>query len=233
MSQSFKILFKILRTLNTRSKFWQITQFRRFFVYVLFLHEKTRNCWAATFDIWDMIADYQIIQIFILTAPKNWFTLLLWCFLFIIQAFLDFCSFNFCNFWFTPVYNSILFSSPLVLLSNLNLRGFCFSMFFFVQRKSRNACIFTGWCPKTWIWLSQLSDAWINLTLKIQKATIESIWCHCVMWNKISKILPLKDTAIRLHLSLCKNGERKSDNILPGTCLLFFTRGDYIVKGYS
>ena len=37
-------------------------------------------------------------------------------------AFLDFRGFNFRNFWFTAVYNSILFSSPLVLLSNLDLR---------------------------------------------------------------------------------------------------------------
>ena len=47
-----------------------------------------------------------------------------------IQAFLDFCSFNFRNFRFNAVYNSILFSSPLVLLSNLDLHGFCFPRFF-------------------------------------------------------------------------------------------------------
>ena len=33
----------------------------------------------------------------------------------------------------TAVYNSILFSSPLVLLSNLDLRGFCFLGFIFVS----------------------------------------------------------------------------------------------------
>ena len=38
-----------------------------------------------------------------------------------VQAFLDFR-----NFWLTAVYNSIQFSSPLVLLSNLDLRGFCY-----------------------------------------------------------------------------------------------------------
>ena len=47
-----------------------------------------------------------------------------------IQAFLDFCGFNFRGFRFTAVYNSILFSSPLVLLSNLDLCGFCFRFFF-------------------------------------------------------------------------------------------------------
>ena len=41
-----------------------------------------------------------------------------------IQAFLDFL-----NFQFYSVYNSILFSSPLVLLNNLNLQGFCFHGF--------------------------------------------------------------------------------------------------------
>ena len=42
----------------------------------------------------------------------------------LLQAFLDFRSFDFSNFWFSAVYNSILFSSPLVLLSNLDLGGF-------------------------------------------------------------------------------------------------------------
>ena len=45
-------------------------------------------------------------------------------------AFLDFRSFDFCNFWFNAVYNSILFSSPLVLLSNLDLRVFWFRVVF-------------------------------------------------------------------------------------------------------
>ena len=44
----------------------------------------------------------------------------------LICTFLDFRGFDFRNFWFTAVYNSILFSSSLVLLSNLDLRGFCF-----------------------------------------------------------------------------------------------------------
>ena len=60
-----------------------------------------------------------------------------------VQAFLDFRGFDFRNFRFNEVYNSILFSSPLVLLSNLYIRGFCFRGLFFVsphyQRKSRNA----------------------------------------------------------------------------------------------
>ena len=42
-----------------------------------------------------------------------------------LQAFLDFR-----NFRFNVVYNSIIFSSPLVLLSNLDLRRFWFSRFF-------------------------------------------------------------------------------------------------------
>ena len=49
---------------------------------------------------------------------------------FVIQAFLDFRGFDFCNFQFNAVYDSILFSSPLVLLSNLNLCDICFQRFF-------------------------------------------------------------------------------------------------------
>ena len=64
----------------------------------------------------------------------------------IIQAFLNSCGFDFRNFRFTAVYNSILFSSSLLLLLNLDLRGFCFCGFFFVsthqQRKPRNACMY-------------------------------------------------------------------------------------------
>ena len=51
-----------------------------------------------------------------------------------IQAFLDFYGFNFRNFQFTAVYNSFLFSFPLVLQSNLDLRGFCFCGVFGVSR---------------------------------------------------------------------------------------------------
>ena len=47
-----------------------------------------------------------------------------------VQAFLKFRGFDFRDFWFNTIYNSILFISPLVLLSNLNLRGFCFPQFF-------------------------------------------------------------------------------------------------------
>ena len=53
--------------------------------------------------------------------------------LYYVQAFLDFRGFNFLDLRFTAVYNSILFSSPLVLLSNLNLRGFCFCSFLYVS----------------------------------------------------------------------------------------------------
>ena len=48
-----------------------------------------------------------------------------------IQAFLDFRGFDLHDFPFTAIYNSILFSSPLVLLSNLALRSFCFRGFLF------------------------------------------------------------------------------------------------------
>ena len=51
----------------------------------------------------------------------------------IVQAFLDFRGFDFRDFQFNAVYNSILFSSPLVLLSNLDLRGFCFPVFLCVS----------------------------------------------------------------------------------------------------
>jgi hypothetical protein len=45
----------------------------------------------------------------------------------------DFRGFDFRDFRFNAVCNSILFSSPLVLLSNLDLRGFCFRGFCFVS----------------------------------------------------------------------------------------------------
>ena len=44
---------------------------------------------------------------------------------FLLQPFLDFL-----DFWFNVVYNSIIFSSALVLLSNLDLRSFFFCCFF-------------------------------------------------------------------------------------------------------
>ena len=46
-----------------------------------------------------------------------------------IKEFLDFRDYDIYNFQFTAVYNSILFSSTLVLLSNLDLRGFWFCVF--------------------------------------------------------------------------------------------------------
>ena len=61
-----------------------------------------------------------------------------------IQAFQDFRSFNFCNFGFNAVYNSILSYSPYVLLCNLDLHGFWFCVFLCVSTlmtKSRNACM--------------------------------------------------------------------------------------------
>ena len=47
-----------------------------------------------------------------------------------IQAFLNFRGFDFRDFRFNAVYNSILFASPLVLISNLKFRGFCFLRFY-------------------------------------------------------------------------------------------------------
>ena len=47
-----------------------------------------------------------------------------------VQAFFDLQSFDFCDFGLNAVYNSNLFSSPLVLLSNLDLRRFRFLRFF-------------------------------------------------------------------------------------------------------
>ena len=46
------------------------------------------------------------------------------------QAFRGFRGFDFRNFQFTTVYNSILFSSHLVLLSNLDLSSFCLRVSF-------------------------------------------------------------------------------------------------------
>ena len=50
-----------------------------------------------------------------------------------IQAFLDFRGFDFRDFLFTAAYNSILSSSPLVLLSYLDLHSFSFDGFVFVS----------------------------------------------------------------------------------------------------
>ena len=47
-----------------------------------------------------------------------------------IRAFLNFRDFDFCSFRFNAVYNSILFSSSSVLLSNLDFHGFLFPRFF-------------------------------------------------------------------------------------------------------
>ena len=46
-----------------------------------------------------------------------------------VQAFLTFCGYDFRNFGYNAVHSSILFSFPLVLLSNLDLRGFAFHGF--------------------------------------------------------------------------------------------------------
>ena len=76
--------------------------------------------------------------------------------LFKVQAFLDFCGFQ-----FNAVYNSILFSSPLVLLSNLDLRDFCFPQFFNVsphqQCKLRNACLVIVKNHQIWVVKTSMS----------------------------------------------------------------------------
>ena len=48
----------------------------------------------------------------------------------VVQTFLDFHSFDFCNFQFTAVHNSILFSSPLVLLKVISIYAVFASAFF-------------------------------------------------------------------------------------------------------
>ena len=61
-----------------------------------------------------------------------------------IQAFLDFR-----NFRFKAVDNSILFSFPLVLLSNFDLRGFCFRGFFLdphINSVNRGMPVFAFFC---------------------------------------------------------------------------------------
>ena len=52
-----------------------------------------------------------------------------------VQAFLDFRGFDVHDFQFNAVYNSILFSSPLVQLSHLDLRDFLLTRFFFCVPK--------------------------------------------------------------------------------------------------
>ena len=56
-----------------------------------------------------------------------------------VQGLHNFRSFNFSNFQINVVYNSNLFSSPLVVLSNLDLRGFLLSAFILCVPTSRNA----------------------------------------------------------------------------------------------
>ena len=51
---------------------------------------------------------------------------------FSIQTFLDFCSFDFRNFWFNAVYNFTIYSFRLVPLSTLKLGGFHFLWGFFM-----------------------------------------------------------------------------------------------------
>ena len=66
-------------------------------------------------------------------AGKRWYLLVrsaLWIKCLRLQAFLDFRSFDFHDFWFNAVYVSILFSSSLVLPSNLDLRSFWVCAFF-------------------------------------------------------------------------------------------------------
>ena len=65
-----------------------------------------------------------------------------------VQAFLDFRRFDFRDFWFTAAYNYILVSSPLVLLSSLDLRGFCFSGFFWCPQINRVNRGMTVYCIK-------------------------------------------------------------------------------------
>ena len=57
----------------------------------------------------------------------------IWKLLCELQAFLDFRGLDFRDFRFNAVYNYILFSSPLVLLSNLDFPGFHFPRFFYVS----------------------------------------------------------------------------------------------------
>ena len=72
----------------------------------------------------------------VFNSPKRW-TKTIWI---EVQGFHDFCSFNFCKFQIKVVYNSILCSSPLVVLSNLDLRGFLLSAFILCVPTSRNVC---------------------------------------------------------------------------------------------
>ena len=82
-----------------------------------FLGEKTLNSWNNNFWLkFDSRKRYIFFSV-----------------QFHIQAFLNFRGFDFHDFRFTTVYNSILFSSPLVLLSNLDLHGFCFCAITFVS----------------------------------------------------------------------------------------------------
>ena len=90
----------------------------------------TQNIFSLlSFTFWNMSKSFGITKMKFQSINYEF-----WSFgLFWVQAFLNFRGFDFRNFRFTAVYNSILFSSPLVLLSNLDLRGFCFPLFFYVS----------------------------------------------------------------------------------------------------
>ena len=73
-----------------------------------------------------------------------------------VQAFLDFRGF-----WFNTVYNSILFSFPLVILSNLDFRGFCFWVFFIL-------------CP-------HINS--VNRGMSVQKRNFQMLQVAITFWN--------------------------------------------------
>ena len=76
-----------------------------------------------------------------------------------VQAILDFRSFDFRNFWFNSVYNSLPFSSPLVLLSKPRFTQFLLPRFFIcVPTLTAIIWIFTegegtnpGYLPKSFL----------------------------------------------------------------------------------
>ena len=107
----------------------------------------------------------------------------------VLQAFLDFHSFDFRGFRFKVVYNSILFSSPLVLLSNLHSLSKVFFMCPHINSVNRGMHVVQKTASICWklffrfYWNSNKSNSQ-NLHLVVLLVTSKSFLGFWVTWQK-------------------------------------------------
>ena len=108
----------------------------------------------------------------------------------ILQVFLDFRSFDICNFQFTAVYNSIIFSSSLVLLSNFDLRGFYFRIFCMcpdINSVNQGMPVFSLFCQSQLEWEGKRVIFYWSTTLAVATlhgamlAQLQSLCAHRVV----------------------------------------------------